>query len=451
MCEQETAVRAATGAGTLTESEALALHVEQCESCAAAALDAAMHRVGLGTGEAAPADTDELRLAMAAVGLETPAERRRLEFNAGKDPLDDALRRRFDAPPPPLETVKMSNPKDPTDGAEKNEQSALINLDSLERKPGGFGGSGRPQDADSSGLIDLSSLGLDGPSTRAGADGMRVAGPAPTPVRVVSNAARRRGMLSPATIAAGFFGVAVIGGAAYFALKSTPAEGPAPAALASAPPSAAVASAAPSVAPASVAAVASAAAPVSEAAPASQAVAAANAGNAKGGRPAPAAGGRPAVAAAGAPAAPTPASAPPAPVSVAAAAPAKKAPDTGEVDDLLGNLDGKGPAKPAGGNSTAPGGDVDPLLPAQLSKPQILTVVKKASGAVSTCKERQPDATGTVMVAIKIERTGAVTGANAKAPFAGTPIGSCIESTVRTLRFPAFSGDPMTINMPFSL
>ena len=148
MCEQETAVRAAASAGTLAGSEALALHVEQCESCAAAALDAALHRVGLGAGEAAPRDTDEFRLAMAAAGLETPAERHALQRNTGNDPLDDALRRRFDAPQPPLETVKMSDPKDPkdpSDSAERNEQSALINLDSLERWPGGFGASGRPR------------------------------------------------------------------------------------------------------------------------------------------------------------------------------------------------------------------------------------------------------------------------------------------------------------------
>jgi hypothetical protein len=124
------------------------------------------------------------------------------------------------------------------------------------------------------------------------------------------------------------------------------------------------------------------------------------------------------------------------------------------VDDLLGALDGRG-AKPAGGNSPKPppaaaGGD-DPLLPEQLTKPQILGVVKKAAGSISACKDRQPDASGTVMVSIQIEKSGRVGRASAKSPFAGTPVGNCVESTVRTFQFPQFSGDPMTINMPFAL
>ncbi|MCK6574735.1 AgmX/PglI C-terminal domain-containing protein, partial [Myxococcota bacterium] len=150
-------------------------------------------------------------------------------------------------------------------------------------------------------------------------------------------------------------------------------------------------------------------------------------------------------------AAPRPAAAP-TPPPEAPKPPPKKGGD--EVDDLLGAIDGK---KPAGGGGTGrpapppPGGGDDPLLPEQLTKPQILGVVKKGAGAISSCKDRQPDASGTVFVTIKIGRNGKVDSASAKKPFDGTPVGNCVESTVKTFTFPQFSGDPMTINMPFAL
>jgi TonB family protein len=151
-------------------------------------------------------------------------------------------------------------------------------------------------------------------------------------------------------------------------------------------------------------------------------------------------------------AAPRPSPAAPTPPPEAPKPPPKKGGD--EVDDLLGAIDGK---KPAGGAGTGrpapppPGGGDDPLLPEQLTKAQILQVVKQKAGAISNCKDRQPGASGTVMVKIRIGRNGKVDSAEVTKGYKGEPVGNCVESTVRGFAFPQFSGDPMSINMPFAL
>ncbi|MSP71370.1 MAG: DUF4339 domain-containing protein [Myxococcales bacterium] len=122
-----------------------------------------------------------------------------------------------------------------------------------------------------------------------------------------------------------------------------------------------------------------------------------------------------------------------------------------EVDDLLGSLDGGG-KKPSGGRgSPEPADSGDPLLPEQLSKQQIVTVMKKAAGSVSGCKDRQPDYTGLVPIKLKIDKSGKVSDAKSTGAASGQPVGNCVESVVRTLTFPQFSGDSMSITFPFSL
>jgi hypothetical protein len=122
------------------------------------------------------------------------------------------------------------------------------------------------------------------------------------------------------------------------------------------------------------------------------------------------------------------------------------------VDDLLGALDGSpAPKRGGGAAAAAPAASADPLLPESLTKPQIMTVVKKGLGSVNACKDRQPDASGTVVVKMKIEGNGSVSSAQAQSPFSGTPVGNCVESTVRGFRFPQFSGPAMPITMPFAL
>ena len=123
-----------------------------------------------------------------------------------------------------------------------------------------------------------------------------------------------------------------------------------------------------------------------------------------------------------------------------------------EVDDMLAALDGKTP--PSGGRSkiaTPASPAAEPALPHSLSRQQILSVVKNAR-KISSCKQHDPNAKGTVTVNMVIGRNGQVTrAAIVSGNMKGTPVGKCVERAVRSYRFPAFRGDPMTINMPFRI
>jgi hypothetical protein len=147
---------------------------------------------------------------------------------------------------------------------------------------------------------------------------------------------------------------------------------------------------------------------------------------------------RPSPRAAELPAAPRPLAAEDAPPAVAAAPAAKK----DEVDDLLRSLDGKGQA-------AAPA--AAPSLPEHLDRADILRVVKARSEDIRRCRERQPGASGVVTIHMVIAATGAVTtAAVTNEPFRGTPVGRCAEDVARTFHFPAFQGEPMTVNLPFA-
>jgi hypothetical protein len=366
---------------------------------------------------------------------------------------------------------------DPRLRSQRNENSVLFSLDSLSSaaespRVSNTGG------AEGSGLIDISAMlgGGSSSSSSSGNDsfggpiGLAPSAPAPMAGAPLPSLVNRKknntglivGIVAGAVIIAGGIVAAVVlkGGdkpTEPVVANNTPAvvavgETPKSAAPVTQPPSAAaVASAAVSEPP-------SAAAPVS--------VAANDAAGKPGGAGRPAGGGGgPRVAAGGgrpgggdedtpSVAAPRPASPTPAAPQTDAPKPQKKGGGE-DVDDILGALDGKGSAKPAGGGgkpaAAARRPSDDPMLPEQLTKPQILGVVKKAASQISNCKERDPNASGTVMVSIQIEKSGRVGKASAKGPFAGTPVGNCVESTVRTFQFPQFSGDQMTINMPFAL
>lgn len=140
--------------------------------------------------------------------------------------------------------------------------------------------------------------------------------------------------------------------------------------------------------------------------------------------------------------------------------PERRAPKKGgdDIDSLLSNLDGKKSGRPAARSAAAPAakaapsGADNPLLPEQLSRNDILMVVRRKTPAVLRCKERQPDASGTVTVRLTIGRNGRVNDARiVSGNFRGSPVGNCVESVARTFQFPQFRGDPMTINLPFRL
>jgi predicted Zn finger-like uncharacterized protein len=360
--------------------------------------------------------------------------------------------------------------------SQRNENSVLFSLDSLSSaaespRVSNTGGT------EGSGLIDISAMLGGGSSSSSSSGNDSFGGPiglapsAPAPMagaplpslvnRKKSNTGLIVGIVAGAVIIAGGIVAAVVLKGGDKPAEPVANNAPAVVSVGGDAPK----SATPATQPPSAAAVASAAVsePPSAAAPVSVAANDAAGKPAAGGGARPAGGGGgPRVAAAGgrpgggdedtpSVAAPRPASPSPAPATDAPK-PQKKSGGDG-FDDIMDSLDGKGGSKPAGGGKPAAAAAPadDPLLPEQLTKPQILGVVKKAASQISSCKDRDPNASGTVMVSIQIEKSGRVGKATAKSPFAGTPVGNCVESTVRTFQFPQFSGDQMTINMPFAL
>ncbi len=92
------------------------------------------------------------------------------------------------------------------------------------------------------------------------------------------------------------------------------------------------------------------------------------------------------------------------------------------------------------------------MLPEQLGRRQILTVVKKNASKVRGCKDSEPGASGTIAVSLQIGKSGRVKSARiVTGKFKGSPAGDCVAGKVRAFRFPQFSGPPMRITLPFAL
>ncbi|MFN3201540.1 MAG: AgmX/PglI C-terminal domain-containing protein [Bradymonadia bacterium] len=154
-----------------------------------------------------------------------------------------------------------------------------------------------------------------------------------------------------------------------------------------------------------------------------------------------------------APKAAAPAPAPagePARTPVAAAKP--KSNDT-EVDDILGNLEGnrRSPARSKKSSEDDALAN-DPLLPEKLSRAQILGVVRKEAPKIRQCKSRAPGVSGVAKVKVVIGRSGKISSASLlDGPVKGTPVGDCVEKSVKSFRFDKFRGDPVTVTLPFAL
>ncbi len=357
--------------------------------------------------------------------------------------------------------------------SQRNENSVLFSLDSLAGEAEARKSVSNTGGSDGSGLIDIS--GLIGPSTTSSGTGdafglgpVGLAPAAPSPIAsqpLPSLVARKKSNtgLYVAIIA----GAAIVAGAVVFVMKGsdkpaegTPAASTTPVAVAVGSTQAPVTQAPVTAPPTEVASSPAAATLPAEAIAQNTPPAEPNARRAAGGaagapRVAGSGGGARAAtnAGGGAEDAPPPAVAQaPKPAAAAEPPPARPKKSGGEVDDLLGALDGSpAPKRGGGAAAAAPAASADPLLPESLTKPQIMTVVKKGLGSVNACKDRQPDASGTVVVKMKIEGNGSVSSAQAQSPFSGTPVGNCVESTVRGFRFPQFSGPAMPITMPFAL
>lgn len=341
------------------------------------------------------------------------------------------------------------------------EQSALINLDSLEVKRSRSSAGQVP--FEESGLIDLSGFTGGGPAETRETAGVPSGGPVAAsfvPAPKKSNTGLYVGLALLVAL--------LVGGAAYVGVmmatqnqtQQPVAQTPTAPAPAAQTPAAAAPTPAPTPAAAAAAdagkpdAAAAADAGAPDAAPERPAVAA----NRPRTRPSRSA--RPA-APAPRPSAPSPSAedAPPAaePRTVRVTPPPQPAPTpppkpaaTSEVDDMLSALDGK----PSGGGSQTAQAQptTDPMLPERLGRRQILTVVKRNAGAVRKCKSQAPGQATTVTIKMQIAGNGTVSAADvAGGPLKGTAQGNCVERTVKVFRFPQFSGPPMQINMPFQM
>ena len=127
---------------------------------------------------------------------------------------------------------------------------------------------------------------------------------------------------------------------------------------------------------------------------------------------------------------------------------------TTNVNDLLKNLRGGGGG---GGTATPPpvigssNSNRDDLLE-KLGKSDVLGSIQPQIPNVKRCSDRDPSLTGTVKVKIQVANTGNVTDASVENdPFAGTPVGSCVERVVKGIKFPAFSNPSMSFTFPFAL
>jgi eukaryotic-like serine/threonine-protein kinase len=87
---------------------------------------------------------------------------------------------------------------------------------------------------------------------------------------------------------------------------------------------------------------------------------------------------------------------------------------------------------------------------APLNRASALTALSKASTTVAACKrDGGPSGTGTASITFSPE--GPVASVGLSAPFAGTPVGSCIQTVFRAVHVPAFSGSSVTLSKSFRI
>lgn len=87
---------------------------------------------------------------------------------------------------------------------------------------------------------------------------------------------------------------------------------------------------------------------------------------------------------------------------------------------------------------------------APLNRASALTALSNAATSAMSCKrEGGPSGTGSASVTFSSE--GPVTAVSLTAPFAGTPVGNCIQTVFRSVHVPAFSGSSVTLNKSFRI
>jgi eukaryotic-like serine/threonine-protein kinase len=87
---------------------------------------------------------------------------------------------------------------------------------------------------------------------------------------------------------------------------------------------------------------------------------------------------------------------------------------------------------------------------APLNRASALTALSSAANSASSCK-RDGGPTGTGTASITFSPEGPVSSVNLSAPFAGTPVGNCIQTVFRSVHVPAFSGSSVTLSKSFRI
>jgi len=126
-------------------------------------------------------------------------------------------------------------------------------------------------------------------------------------------------------------------------------------------------------------------------------------------------------------------------------------PKKSEAASLLSSL--KKGGKGSGSASATP--DTKSNLPARLGRSEILSTVRKNQSGINQCKAKlnPGDSRVRVSVRLKIEKSGSVSSVQFLDPagYKGSPLEDCMKSRVKRFKFPAFSGSPMSIKLPFIL
>jgi outer membrane biosynthesis protein TonB len=85
-----------------------------------------------------------------------------------------------------------------------------------------------------------------------------------------------------------------------------------------------------------------------------------------------------------------------------------------------------------------------------LNRSSALTALSKAATSAASCK-REGGPSGTGSASITFSPDGPVSSVSISAPFAGTPVGACVQTIFRSAHVPPFSGSAVTLSKSFRI
>ena len=132
--------------------------------------------------------------------------------------------------------------------------------------------------------------------------------------------------------------------------------------------------------------------------------------------------------------------------------PEKEDPKADKAKDEKADKAEKEPAPPQEPELEAPPTEKPPPPDQRtpLNRASALTSLSKAANSAMSCKrDGGPSGSGTASVTFSTE--GPVSAVSLSAPFAGTPVGNCIQTVFRSAHVPAFSGSSVTLSKSFRI